>query len=176
MDTDLRKPRLHKAMGLEKEPGISSAITGDREVLDLVQQTPVDNLNLLASGEVPPNPSELLHSERFEEIFDELSNRFDRLIFDSPPLIAVSDALILSQLIDGVLLILEFGKTRRETFGRSLEQLRGIGAPFLGCVINEVAANGAGYYGYNYSYYQYSYYGDEEDKPRRTEDPDRLAS
>ena len=174
VDTDLRKPRVHKALGVTKTPGITTAITEDEPVFDVTQSTQVENLDILTAGDVPPNPSELLHSEKFEEIVGDLKEGYDRVIFDSPPLAAVSDALILSQIADGTLLILEFGKTRKETFQRSIEQLHGIGAPLLGTVINAISSEATGY-GYDYSYYRYSYYGEEKDEPG---DPDdrRLAS
>jgi capsular exopolysaccharide synthesis family protein len=176
VDTDLRKPRIHKALGIEKEPGLTNVIIGSEEIDSVISPTEIDNLDVLPAGEVPPNPSEILHSETFKGMVDDLKSKYDRVIFDSPPLAAVSDALILSQLVDGALLILEFGKTRKETLGRSLEQLHGIGAPLLGTVINEISKEGGGYYGYNYKYYRYSYYGDEEDKPRKEAGEDRLAS
>ena len=161
VDTDLRRPRVHKALGLEKEPGLSGLVTGDvNSVASAVQPCSIKNLSALTAGEVPPNPSELLHSNTFESIYSELCQNFDRLIFDSPPLAAVSDALILSQIVDGVLLITEFGSTRRETLRRSLDQLHGIGAPLLGAVINDIKAEGPGY-GYDYSYYRYTNYKED---------------
>ncbi|MFB6264020.1 MAG: GumC family protein [Bradymonadaceae bacterium] len=162
LDTDFRKPRVHRALGVSKAPGVTTAITEDRPIGELVQRTEIENLDLLTAGDVPPNPSELLHSDKFRNIVEELHDGYDRIVFDSPPLAAVSDALILSQIADGTLLILEFGKTRKETLKRSLDQLHGIGAPLLGCVINSISQDATGY-GYDYSYYRYSYYGEEED-------------
>lgn len=168
VDSDLRRPRVHKALDLNKEPGLSEVITGSTALDDAVQTTMADNLHAVSSGEVPPNPSEMLHSRSFENFVSEARQKFDRVVFDSPPLAAVSDALIISNLVDGVLLIIEFGKTRRETLVRSLEQLRGIGAPLLGCVLNEVSQDSTGY---GYSYYRYAYYGDDD-----RENDTRLAS
>lgn len=174
VDTDLRRPRIHKALGLEKEKGLSAAVAREDEpVEDMIQKSVVDNLSVLTAGEVPPNPSELLHSESFENIHEQLQGSFDRVIYDSPPLAAVSDALILSQLVDGALLITKFGSTRRETLRRGLEQLYGIGAPLLGAVINDMAPQGAGY-GYDYSYYRYYQY--EEETPRKDKEKPPLAS
>lgn len=173
VDTDLRRPRIHKAVGVDKEPGLSSAVTGSTQLDDILQQSMTDGLSILTSGEVPPNPSELLQSESFEEIHEQLTEKFDRVIYDSPPLAAVSDALILSQLVDGVLLITQFGSTRRETLRRGLEQLYGIGAPLLGAVINDLAPERPGY-GYDYSYYRYYTYDDEAAEDHN--DDHRLAS
>lgn len=162
IDGDMRRPRLHKALGLgAKERGLTSVIMGRAELSDVVLSTQIDNLYALSCGEVPPNPSELLHSERFQELIARLSEEYDRVIFDSPPLGAVSDALVLSQSVDGVLLILKFGKTQRELLRRSVEQLESIGAPFMGVVLNEISAQASGY-AYSY-YYRYSYERDLED-------------
>jgi capsular exopolysaccharide synthesis family protein len=171
VDTDLRKPRIHKALGVEKDSGVSSLIRGETTLAESTGATEIEGLDIITSGEVPPNPSEMLHSERFHDLVEEMGAAYDRVIFDSPPLAAVSDALIISNMVDGALLVVEFGKTRRETFLRSLEQLQGIGAPLLGHVLNEVRKDGAGY-GYGYSYYRYSYYQYGEEG----EDEDRLAS
>lgn len=163
VDTDLRRPRLHKALGVEKKGGVTSVVTRGEPLETQVQSTVVDNLDALACGEVPPNPSELLHSEKFEGLLDQLRANYDRVIFDSPPLVAVSDALVLSQSVDGVLMMVEFAQTRRETLRHSLEQLHGIGAPLLGLVLNEVSAR-SGRYGYGT--YRYEYYGERDDENR----------
>ncbi len=169
--TDMRRPRLHKAFGLENDLGVTTAVTSDRSPLEFVQNTVVERLDVLPSGEVPPNPSELIHSSRFEEVVDVLGKKYDRVIFDSPPLAAVSDSLVLSQIAEGVLLVLEAGKTRREVLERSVEQLEGVGAPFLGFVFNKVSVDERAYYGYS-SYGDYSYYGEDEDD---RESPTSLA-
>jgi capsular exopolysaccharide synthesis family protein len=158
----MRRPRLQKAFGLENTEGISTAVTSNREPSEFVQETQIDGLDIITSGEVPPNPSELIHSSRFEEVIDELDAQYDRLIFDSPPLAAVSDSLILSQVAEGVLLVLESNKTRREVLRKSIEQLEGVGAPLLGFVFNKVSVDDRSYYGYSY-YGDYSYYGEDAD-------------
>lgn len=169
IDSDMRRPRIHKALGLENDIGLSNAIMSEAELDSAVLPTGVENLDALTCGTVPPNPSELLHAQRFHDLIDQLRERYDRVIFDSPPLGAVADALILSQTVDTVLLVMKFGKTRREMLQRAVEQLEGVGAPFKGCVLNEVD-NSAGGYGYSYYYYRYSY----EEQPSRK--GSRLAS
>jgi len=154
VDTDLRRPRIHNALDLDKTAGVSGLIRGESTLQTAVQSTDIEDLFCLTSGEVPPNPSEMLHSDRFHDLVDQMRRQFDRVIFDSPPLAAVSDALIISNTVDGALLVVEFGKTRRETFLRSLERLHGVGAPLLGFVLNSVARNASGY---GYPYYRYSY-------------------
>lgn len=168
IDADMRRPRLHKALGVEnREQGLSSIILGNQEFDQVVQATRVENLSMLSCGQIPPNPSELLHSERFAKLVEEVSQKYDRVIFDSPPLGAVSDALVLSHSVDGVLLILSFGNTQKEMLRRSVDQLASIGAPLMGFVLNEIRADASGY-AYQY-YYRYSYDhrgADDGDKPR----------
>lgn len=168
IDADMRRPRLHKALGIEnKNHGLSSIILGNEELDNVVQPTRVENLSVLACGQIPPNPSELLHSERFAQLVEEVREKYDRVIFDSPPLGAVSDALVLSHSVDGALLILSFGNTQKEMLRRSVDQLMSIGAPLMGFVLNEIRADASGY-AYQY-YYRYSYdnRGDADgDKPR----------
>ncbi len=171
VDTDMRRPRVHKALGIENGTGISAAIVGKAKALDLVRETDVENLHVLSCGDIPPNPSELLHTDLFHQVVDELAAGYDRVIFDSPPLAAVSDALILSHSVDATLLILKFGQTRRELLKRSIDQLEAIGAPFMGCVLNDITADASSAYGYSYYYYRYRY--DSDDGP---DGPQQMAS
>lgn len=166
VDGDLRRPRLHKALGLENTKGLSSLVTGEVELDEVVKGTVVDGLYTVTCGDVPPNPSEMLHSDRFHQIVEEMRGKFDRVIFDSPPLGAVSDALILSNIADGMLLVVKFAKTRKEMLARALDQLHGIGAPLMGMVLNEVSRDAGGYYGYKY-YGRYSYYGEDQNDSSR---------
>jgi len=168
IDADMRRPRLHKALGIEnRDQGLSSIILGNEELDQVVQATRIENLSMLSCGQIPPNPSELLHSERFAKLVEEVGEKYDRVIFDSPPLGAVSDALVLSHSVDGVLLILSFGNTQKEMLRRSVDQLMSIGAPLMGFVLNEIRADASGY-AYQY-YYRYSYENrgaDDGEKPR----------
>jgi len=165
IDSDMRRPRIHKAFGGRNKKGISSILTGDMPLAEAVLETEVENLEVLTCGPIPPNPSELLHTTRFQRLLDELDERYDRVIFDSPPLGAVSDGLVLSHSVDAVLLILKFGQTRRETLRRAIEQLVTVGAPFMGCVLNDINASVGGY-GYSYYYYRYNY----DDRPDGSDD------
>src|SRR5690554_28437 len=168
IDADMRRPRLHKALGIEnRDQGLSSIILGNEELDQIIQATRIENLSMLSCGQIPPNPSELLHSERFAKLVEEVGEKYDRVIFDSPPLGAVSDALVLSHSVDGVLLILSFGNTQKEMLRRSVDQLMSIGAPLMGFVLNEIRADASGY-AYQY-YYRYSYENrgaDDGEKPR----------
>ena len=144
---------------------------GTKKINDVVQETGIENLFVLTCGAIPPNPSELLHTEKFKEFTKEIRGSYDRIIFDSPPLAAVADALVLSHTVDNVLLILKFGKTKREVLRRSIEQLEAIGAPFMGCVLNDIAARSGSAYAYQYYNYRYRYESDEDLTP-----PTKLAS
>lgn len=166
VDTDMRRPRLHTALGIPATgDGISKAVVGECEVASVVRNTEIPNLFVLPCGARPPNPAELLHSERFASIVRELSERYDRVIFDSPPLGPVTDPAILARLTDGTILVAKAGRTTREGLSRARQQVTGDGrVNILGCIINDLDVNRKGGYGYYYYYYysRYgSYYGDD---------------
>jgi protein-tyrosine kinase len=107
----------------------------------------VDNLHLLTSGPLPPNPAELVGSQRMGQFVEHLAERFDVVIFDSPPVLAVTDAPVLSRLVDGVLIVIQAGSTRHREAHRALEELARVNAPILGVVINKMSmGRGGGYY------------------------------
>ena len=172
VDVDLRRPRVHKALQLENASGVSDVVAKSAKLEDVIQKTMVENLFALPAGHIPPNPTELLHTQAFAKLLAELGEQFDRVIVDSPPIGAVADALILSRSVDGVLLVLKYGATQREMFKRSIMQLDAIGAPLMGCVLNDVKRNAAGY-GYSYYYYRSHYEEHPEQKPGSK---NRLAS
>lgn len=170
VDTDMRRPRLHKVFGIASGGvGLTTAIAGTLPALQAVRPTEQPNLFLLACGPMPPNPAELLQTERFKQIVGELSAAFDKVIFDSPPIGAVTDALVLSQVTDGVVLVAKSHKTSREMLRRARRQLQDLNAPILGCVLNDLDLDsrrrGYGYpyyYYYKSGYYRYGYYASEE--------------
>ncbi len=167
VDTDLRRPRLHKAFGIPATPeGVSKAIVGNADVLSMVRETGVPNLSLLACGATPPNPAELLHADRFKAIVDELLANYDRVIFDSPPVGAVTDATILSRLTEGTILVAKSNQTSRDALARARRLLSQAGVNVLGCILNDLDMSKRGSYGYYYysRYGYYSGYGNEPDK------------
>jgi len=170
VDCDLRRPRVHNAMGIKNTIGVSDVVVGSKQLDDTIQATEVENLFALPAGHIPPNPSELFHSEAFAKLLIDLRSKFDRVLIDSPPVGAVADAMILSRSVDGVLVVLKYGQTRRELFRRSIDQLEAIGAPLMGCILNDVKRNAAGY-GYSYYHYRYNY-EERPDAPKK----DKLAS
>jgi len=163
VDTDMRRPRLHKVFGVPgSTDGLSSAIVGETEVMSAVRDTGVPNLYLLPCGPLPPNPAELLHAERFKHIVEELGAGFDRVIFDSPPVGAVTDAAILSRLTQGTILVAKGGRTSKDALKSAHRLLSDGGINILGCVLNDLDVSRLGGYGYYY-YSQYGrYYGSDD--------------
>ncbi len=121
VDCDLRRPSLHTLFGLESEPGFTSLIVGGGEMA--LMETAVDNLRLLPSGTIPPNPADLLGSRKVDEIIKTLAEMAEIVIFSAPPVIAVTDSVVLGAKVDGVLLVIQAGKTRRDHAERAKETL-----------------------------------------------------
>jgi capsular exopolysaccharide synthesis family protein len=163
VDTDMRRPRLHKVFGVPAtSDGLSRAILGEVAVLEQVRETGMQNLWLLPCGATPPNPAELLHAERFKKIVSELENNFDRVIFDSPPVGPVTDAAILARLTDGTIIVAKFGETSKDGLMRARRQLVDGGVNVLGCILNDLDLAHGQKYGYYAGKYGY-YYADEPD-------------
>ena len=150
VDCDLRKPSQHVIFGLRNDRGLTSMMIPDAD-LDSppLQATAQEGLSLLTAGPLPPNPSEMLGSKRMEEIIRRLSARSDIVIFDAPPIIAVTDAAVLATKVDGVLLVVNAGGTKREQMQRAHALLKKVNAPLIGAVLNNVKFDNAlhKYYG-----------------------------
>lgn len=162
VDADLRRPRLHKAMNVSRETGLTTVLLGEASIDDAIKSTEVPGLFILPAGPQPPNPAELLLTDTFKKLLKELEGKFDRILLDSPPLLAVSDPVVLSRLSDGVLLVLQSGKTRIDDALLSVRSLRGVKAPILGVVLNDIDLDNRRY-GYGSKYYGYGGYGYGED-------------
>jgi non-specific protein-tyrosine kinase len=166
VDTDLRRPVQHKIFGLQNRHGFSDAIlTPASDIHHHLQKTNIDNLWLLSSGSLPPNPTELLGSQRMKELISTLASEADRVLFDSPPVLAVADAAILGSRVDGVVLVTDVGRTRSNEARRAVDELRRVRANLLGVVLNRLNIRGLGY-DYSY-YYYYSGNGDKKRKKRK---------
>jgi succinoglycan biosynthesis transport protein ExoP len=152
VDTDMRKPRIHRSFGVKGDKGVSTAIMGNTAIKDLVIHTEIPNLDILPCGPTPPNPAELLHTERFRQILAQCREGYDKIILDAPPTAPVTDPAIIGSLTDGVLLVLRAGHTTREAATFARRHLTDAGARILGLVINQTDRKGGGY-GYGYSYY-----------------------
>lgn len=157
IDTDMRRPRLHQSTGVSRTIGLSNLIIGDADYDDVVKTTDVPNLYVLPCGPTPPNPAELLMSQRFTDVLSELGNRYDRILLDSPPVLAVTDAVVLSRTADGVILVAKCGKTSRDAVTGAARQLREVDARLVGVVLNELDLTDKQYGYYYYSYYGYGY-------------------
>jgi capsular exopolysaccharide synthesis family protein len=167
IDTDMRRPRLHKSFGVPNHVGISSVIVGKATLAEAVKRTDVPNLDVLPCGPVPPNPSELLHTERFGAVLAECAKLYDRIILDSPPTSAVTDPAVLGNLADGVLLVVKAGETTRDSAMHARRQLTTANARLIGVVVNAIDFSNPAY-GYDYyyrNYYRYGYtYGNSPDQ------------
>jgi capsular exopolysaccharide synthesis family protein len=153
---DLRRPRIGSFFGLEEHEGLTSVLLGQRTLEQTLLPVPdVERLSLLPAGPVPPNPAELLNSPHAQEIFTRLRNQYDLVLIDSPPVLPVTDAAILSQHADATLMLAAAGQTRRSDLRRAVEKLDQVGTTMLGTVLNKVSRSTGSYYGYTYSYRPY---------------------
>jgi tyrosine-protein kinase Etk/Wzc len=167
IDADLRRAVLDKAFNTPRSPGLTEVIIGESTLDQVVHQTEVPNLSILASGRFPPNPAELLGSARMQEILHEAKARFDVILLDSPPLLAVTDAAVLSTMVDGVVLVIRTQRTKRDAVRRALGHIRSVRGRLLGAVLNDVDLRSGAYYG-SYGHYYYSYYGKERRSSKHT--------
>ncbi len=157
VDTDLRRPAQHKLFQLSNETGLTDAILSpDADICDMLQPTSVEGLSVLTSGPIPPNPAELLGSERMMRLIETLKTRADVVLFDCPPALVVTDAVILGAKVDGVLVVNDLNRTRRKMAQKVPEVLKHGRANVLGLVLNRLPAKN----GYGYYYMQY-YYADQ---------------
>ena len=139
VDCDLRRPSLHQIFGLADQPGLTTMMLNE-SLAPPLQATPFANVSLVASGPLPPNPAELISSERFTRVLATIGAEADVVLVDAPPVSAVADATILATRVDGVLLVVDSGRTRRDPGRRAAEQLQRVGAHVLGAVLTNVKA------------------------------------
>ncbi len=164
IDTDMRRPRLHKVFKFKNDVGISNLIIGNKTLDQVTKKLPgVEHLDILTCGPIPPNPSELISTERFKELVADLRTKYDRIIFDSPPIVAVTDAAILSNLVDAVVLVVKSNSTTRGLLKQAVSQLSNVKANLVGYILNNIDLNRKGYRGYYNYYYYSSYYGPDTD-------------
>ena len=162
VEADMRRPRLASSFKVSQELGLSAALVNSDPIDRYLQKTEVTNLDLLPCGAVPPNPAELLHTPRFAALLTQMRQHYDTIIFDSPPILPVTDSLVLAQQLDGVLVVVRAGQTSRHALRHGLRSLANVDAPILGMVLNYQSHTRGGGYGYGYGYgydYQYGYRG-----------------
>ena len=158
VDADLRKPRLHKIFKVKNVGGLTGFLTGKVPLEDIIQKTSIENIQLITTGPIPPNPSELLNSNKMKMMLENLNKNNDFILIDTPPIMAVVDSLILSSLADGVVLVVQPGKTVREPFLKAVEELNQAKAKIIGILYNQAKLKSRYYYDYRYIYR--NYYGD----------------
>jgi len=156
LDADLRRPVVHSIFGQKKDNGLTNYMMGSIKYEDMFKPTFLENLVLVTSGALPPNPSEMLASQKMEEVLDRLRTDFDMVVVDSPPVIAVTDAAILSTKVDGTILVVSSGHTNRDALSRAQTLLDSVKSSMLGALLNGV--NVEGMYGSYYYYYYHHYY------------------
>ena len=157
IDADLRKPVQHNVFDMARTPGFSEYLVGDVEDFsNVVRQTKVENLSLVTAGGLPPNPSELLGSKKMSLLVDQLEKEWDIILFDSPPLVAVTDTSMISGEIDALIMVVKAGQTDKAALERALDTISNARSPLIGVILNGASSETlAGKYSYYYSYYSY---------------------
>ena len=163
VDADLRRPRLQKVFKGRMNLGLVNYLAANIPIDDVIQETYVPNLSVILSGPTPPNPSELLSSDRMKHLIHEIRSKFAYVIFDSPPVLAVTDSIVLASNADGVVLCVHGGQTPRDLVQRSAERLRQSNIPVLGAILNNLDLQ---QYGYTFKKSYYDYYDSESTVPR----------
>lgn len=161
VDADLRRPMVSEYLGLERNAGLTTALVGAADVNDLLQPWGDDNLYVLTSGQIPPNPSELLGSTEMMQLIGRLERAFDSVVIDAPPLLPVTDAAVLSQHVGGVVVIVGSKKLRHQDLEKSLNALKMVGSNLLGVVLNRLPVKGP-------DAYSYTYYSHDQEKSENT--------
>lgn len=152
MDCDLRKPTVHKKLGISNQDGLTTLLAREKKLEEVAQATDINNFYVLTSGPIPPNPAELLGSKKMKNFINELHGYFDFILLDAPPVLAVTDAQVLSTYCDGVVFVASYGQAEKQAVVRAKELIDKVGGKILGVVINKVPENSKSYYYYNYEY------------------------
>ncbi|WP_430790409.1 CpsD/CapB family tyrosine-protein kinase [Virgibacillus flavescens] len=148
IDTDLRKPTIHYTFRMDNLKGLSNILVGDQALEDVITASDIDNLDLISCGPIPPNPSELLASRKMEKMIEQASKLYDIILFDTPPVLAVTDAQIMANVCDGSLLVVRSKKTEVEAAKKAVEILKPSKAKLLGTILNDREKKASGYYYY----------------------------
>ena len=164
VDLDLRRPMVHTILGFEKETGMSDFLMDKTtKIEDIIKPTNIKNLDIITSGIIPPNPSELLASRRMDEALRDLKEKYDYILFDSPPVIAVTDSMVMANKVDLLILAIRVDQADKNVVRRTKELLENINVDIAGVVINGIQPHRY-YNSYEYNYYYYYYYGKSEEK------------
>lgn len=158
IDGDLRKPKIHKLMGLENKNGLTNILASKGDFKESIKQVGIDGIEIITCGAIPPNPSELLSSKQMKMLIQQLREEYDLIMIDAPPVGNVTDAAILSTICDGTILVTASGQVDVASVKRAKELLQKVNANIVGVVLNKLDKNSKG----NYYYYYYYYYGEQE--------------
>lgn len=161
VDADMRKPRLHEVFKKKNEIGLSDYLCGISKFESLIKETEIANISLVTGGTHPPNPSELLATHKMKSFIRTAKQRFDFILFDTPPIAVVTDAIVLSEMTDGLILVVESGKTSRRILPRILQILESAKTRVIGTILNKISTKDR-----NYHYYYYSHYYGKEKPPK----------
>ena len=164
VDCDLRRPTVHKRFSVSNMNGLSSVLTQQNTSGEVIQKTEIPGLDVVTSGPKPPNPSEMLGSKSMKDFIDEVSKDYDRVLIDAPPIGIVTDAAILTTMVEGVIFTIAAKEAPIDVAKHAIEQLQTVGANIIGVILNKVETKRSGYY--SYRYYQ-EYYEDEESSAKR---------
>jgi len=164
MDCDFRNPTQHKIFQLPNK-GLSNCIAMHKSIMEIIQHTEIEGLDILTSGPVAPNPSEILSSKRMDEVLEVLGREYDYVLIDTPPILPVTDAAVMAAKVDGVIMLTAWGNINPEVARDAKTRLVQAGANIIGVILNRVEVNTPGNsYGYGYGYGYYYYYGSGEGK------------
>ena len=166
LDCDMRRANVHKVFGTANDHGISNLLVGNSNMREAIHHTRIPNLDVIPCGPIPPNPSELLGSTRMKTLLNSLRKHYAHILIDSPPSIAVTDAVVLSKSVDGVILVIRAGYTAKEIIKSGIAQFGAVGTHILGAVLNGVDMSRDRYH-YQYYYYYYGKDGDRRKESRR---------
>jgi capsular exopolysaccharide synthesis family protein len=157
VDADLRRSNIHHRFGLTGKLGLTTVLTGTSTLEEALQHVPeAPNLDILPSGPVPPFPTEMLSSEAMVALMERFGKMYTHVVIDSPPVLSVTDAVVIGHMVDAVVLVVRHGKESKNVMRRARDVLARTGAPVAGLVLNAVDVNSPDYYGY-YGYLGYSY-------------------
>lgn len=154
VDCDLRRPTVHKNFKVSNSHGLTNILIKEKTIEECVNAIDIDGLNVITCGPIPPNPSELLGSKKMGEFIQAVEGEFDIVLLDAPPVLAVTDAQILSKVSDGVLLLSSYGTTEKKALIKAKEYLDKVGANVLGVILNKVKSEGGSYSSKYYEYYE----------------------
>ena len=164
LDCDMRRPRLHKMFNISRDVGVSNVLVGSNTLAEALVVDAAPNLDVIPCGPIPPNPSEIIGSNKMKDLIEVLRKDYTRIIIDSPPVTAVTDSAVLAQAADGLILVIRAGDTPRQIVQNGVSHLKALNAPILGAVLNGVNTGKDSYYYYQYYYY---YYGEDGERRKK---------